>query len=178
MGKVFSYFSLAGPLHGLANQEVLRWLLEAHEKLGPDCSEKDIENYAKNILSSGKVIPGYGHAVLREVDPRYTIQVQLGEKLIPNDPLFKLVKKCFNVIPGVLKATGKVKNPWPNVDCSSGVLLHYYGIKEFDFYTVIFGVSRALGVLPTATCARAYGLPIERPGSVTLQHIKNKFDKI
>jgi len=91
-----------------------------------------------------------------------------------DDPLFKLVKKCLNVIPFVLKATGKVQNPWPNVDCSSGVILYKYGLREFDYYTVIFGVSRAFGVLPTLTCARAYGLPIERPGSVTLQHIKDK----
>jgi citrate synthase len=41
----------------------------------------------------------------------------------------------------------QVKNPWPNVDAHSGVLLQYYGIKEARFYTVLFGVSRALGVL-------------------------------
>jgi citrate synthase len=167
---------LAGPLHGLANQEVLRWLLDCNEKIGDNPTDEELEAYAKSILDSGKVIPGYGHAVLREVDPRYTIQVHFGDKYMPNDILFKLVKQCFRVIPNVLKATGKVKNPWPNVDCSSGVILHHYGIKEFDFYTVIFGVSRALGVLPTLTCARAYGLPIERPGSVTLDWIKNKFD--
>lgn len=92
--------------------------------------------------------------------------------------MFQLVKKCYKVIPNVLKATGKVQNPWPNVDCSSGVILYKYGLKEFDFYTVIFGVSRALGVLPTYTCSRAYGLPIERPGSVNLQWIKDKFSKI
>lgn len=146
-----------------------------HEKVGSNPSDQDIEKYAKDILASGKVIPGYGHAVLREVDPRYTIQVQFGDKFIPDDELFKLVKQCFKVIPGVLKATGKVANPWPNVDCSSGVILYKYGIREFDFYTCIFGVSRAIGVLPTLTCARAYGLPIERPGSVTLDWVKEKF---
>lgn len=165
---------LAGPLHGLANQEVLRWLLALREQLGDDPSESQIEEYAKNILASGKVIPGYGHAVLREVDPRYTIQVELADKIMPNDSLQKIVKKCFNVIPKVLLATGKVKNPWPNVDCSSGVLLYHLGITEFDYYTVIFGVARALGVLPTLTCQRAFGLPIERPGSVNLDWIKNK----
>jgi citrate synthase len=109
---------------------------------------------------------------LREVDPRYTIQVQIGDQYLPDFELFKLTKQCLRVIPKVLEATGKVKNPWPNVDCSSGVLLYYYGLKEFDFYTVMFGVSRAIGTLTMLTWARAYGLPIERPGSVTLDWIR------
>ena len=163
---------LAGPLHGLANQEVLRWLLDCHTILGKNPSDLDLEKYVKDILGSGKVIPGYGHAVLREVDPRYTIQIQIGDKYLPDNDLFKLVKQCFRVIPKVLGETGKVKNPWPNVDCSSGVLLYYYGLKEFDFYTVMFGVSRAIGTLSMLTWSRAYGLPIERPGSITLDWIK------
>ncbi len=164
---------LAGPLHGLANQEVLRWLLDCQSVIGKNPTDADVENYVRKTLASGKVVPGYGHAVLREVDPRYTIQVQIGDKYLPNNELFKLVKQCFRVIPKVLGETGKVKNPWPNVDCSSGVLLYYYGLKEFDFYTVMFGVSRAIGTLSMLTWSRAYGLPIERPGSITLQWIKD-----
>lgn len=166
---------LAGPLHGLANQEVLRWLLDCYEVLGKNPTDEALAKYTQDILAAGKVIPGYGHAVLREVDPRYTIQVQFGDRYLPNNNLFKLVKQCFKVIPPILQKTGKVQNPWPNVDCSSGVILYHYGIKEFDFYTVIFGVSRALGVLPTLTWARGFGLPIERPGSITLDYIKDKF---
>jgi len=164
---------LAGPLHGLANQEVLRWLLDCQAILGKNPTDADVEKYVRNTLASGKVVPGYGHAVLREVDPRYTIQVQIGDKYLPDFELFKLVKQCLRVIPKVLGETGKVKNPWPNVDCSSGVLLYYYGLKEFDFYTVMFGVSRAIGTLSMLTWSRAYGLPIERPGSITLQWIKD-----
>lgn len=164
---------LAGPLHGLANQEVLRWLLNCQAIIGRNPSDEDLEQYVKNTLSQGKVVPGYGHAVLREVDPRYSIQVKIGDKYLPNNELFKLVKQCFRVIPKILTETGKVKNPWPNVDCSSGVLLYYYGLREFDFYTVMFGVSRAIGTLSMLTWARAYGLPIERPGSITLQWIKD-----
>ena len=164
---------LAGPLHGLANQEVLRWLLDCQDKLGKNPTDEQLEKYVKDTLASGKVVPGYGHAVLREVDPRYTIQVQIGDKYLPDFELFKLTKQCLRVIPKILEATGKVKNPWPNVDCSSGVLLYYYGLKEFDFYTVMFGVSRAIGTLTMLTWARAYGLPIERPGSVTLDWIKD-----
>jgi citrate synthase len=164
---------LAGPLHGLANQEVLRWLLECQKSVGNNPTDETLTKYVKDTLASGKVIPGYGHAVLREVDPRYTIQVAIGEKFLPNNELFKLVKQCLKVIPPILEATGKVKNPWPNVDCSSGVLLYYYGLKEFDFYTVMFGVSRAIGTLSMLTWSRAFGLPIERPGSVNLEWIKN-----
>jgi citrate synthase len=163
---------LAGPLHGLANQEVLRWLLDCQSSLGLNPSDQAVEKYVRDTLASGKVVPGYGHAVLREVDPRYTIQVQIGDKFLPNNELFKLVKQCFKVIPKVLAETGKVKNPWPNVDCSSGVLLYYYGLREFDFYTVMFGVSRSIGTLSMLTWARAFGLPIERPGSVTLDWIR------
>jgi citrate synthase len=163
---------LAGPLHGLANQEVLRWLLDCQRNLGDHPTDEQLEKYVRETLSSGKVVPGYGHAVLREVDPRYSIQVKIGEKYLPNFELFKLVKQCYKVIPKILQETGKVKNPWPNVDCSSGVLLYHYGLKEFDFYTVMFGVSRAMGTLSMLTWARAYGLPIERPGSVTLDWIK------
>ncbi len=164
---------LAGPLHGLANQEVLRWLLDCQASVGLNPTDEALEKYVRDTLASGKVVPGYGHAVLREVDPRYSIQVKIGEKFLPNNELFKLVKQCFKVIPKILQEGGKVKNPWPNVDCSSGVLLYYYGLKEFDFYTVMFGVSRAIGTLSQLTWARAFGLPIERPGSVTLDWIKN-----
>ena len=163
---------LAGPLHGLANQEVLRWLLDAQQSLGKSPTDEALGKYVKDTLASGKVVPGYGHAVLREVDPRYTIQVQIGDKHLPDFELFKLVKQCLRVIPPILEATGKVKNPWPNVDCSSGVLLYYYGFKDFDFYTVLFGVSRSIGTLSMLTWARAFGLPIERPGSVTLDWIR------
>lgn len=166
---------LAGPLHGLANQEVLRWLLDCQKNIGKNPSDEQLERYVRETLASGKVVPGYGHAVLREVDPRYTIQVKIGERYLPNCELFHLVKQCYKVIPKILQETGKVKNPWPNVDCSSGVLLHYFGLREFDFYTVMFGVSRAMGTLSMLTWSRAYGLPIERPGSVTLDWIKNHF---
>lgn len=172
----YSYSSglngLAGPLHGLANQEVLRWLLDCQIAIGKNPTDQQLEEYVKNTLASGKVVPGYGHAVLREVDPRYTIQIQIGDKYLPDFELFKLVKQCLRVIPKILTEGGKVKNPWPNVDCSSGVLLYYYGLKDFDFYTVMFGVSRAMGTLSMLTWSRIYGLPIERPGSVTLDWIR------
>lgn len=142
---------LAGPLHGLANQEVLRWLKNLTAKLGPHPPKELVRKYVEDTLASGKVVPGYGHAVLRKTDPRYSCQRAFAQKYMPDYPLFKLVSDLYDVVPEVLGKTGKIKNPWPNVDAHSGVLLQYYGITEENFYTVLFGVSRALGVLSQAS---------------------------
>ena len=172
-----SYYSLsaglnglAGPLHGLANQEVLRWILEVQEyfkKEGKEVTHDTIRDFAWMTLESGKVIPGYGHAVLRKTDPRYTAQRAFALKNLPDDELFKIVGTIYEVVPDVLKEHGKAKNPWPNVDSHSGILLVHYGMTEYDYYTVLFGVSRALGVLSQLFWDRALGFPLERPKSVT-----------
>jgi citrate synthase len=167
---------LAGPLHGLANQEVIRWIMEMREKLGGGVPTKEqVSQYVWDTLNAGKVIPGYGHAVLRQTDPRYTAQREFALKHLPDDEIFQIVSLLYEVVPGILKEHGKAKNPWPNVDAHSGCLLLYYGLKEYDFYTVLFGVSRALGVLASTIWSRALGLPIERPKSVTTEWIKSQF---
>lgn len=159
---------LAGPLHGLANQEVLKWIQESMEKLGGKAPTKEeLEKFCWDTLNSGQVIPGYGHAVLRKTDPRYTAQREFALKHLPNDELFKVVSLLYDVVPPVLEKQGKAKNPWPNVDAHSGVIQWYYGVTEYDFYTVLFGVGRALGVLANITWARALGYPLERPKSLT-----------
>lgn len=168
---------LAGPLHGLANQEVLRWLLDLKAELGDNITPEKVKEFTQRTLASGKVIPGYGHAVLRHTDPRYVHQREFAIKYIKNDPLVELCKTVYDVVPPILKDLGKVKNPWPNVDAHSGVLLYHYGMTEFDYYTVVFAVSRALGCMTNLFWARAFGLPIERPGSVTLQWIKDNCGK-
>jgi citrate synthase len=162
---------LAGPLHGLANQEVLGWVLELQEKFkkeGKPVNEATIAQFAWDTLNSGQVIPGYGHAVLRKTDPRYAAQREFCLKHLPNDPLFKIVSTIYTVVPDVLTKHGKTKNPWPNVDAHSGVLLTHYGLTEHNFYTVLFGVSRAIGVLSQLFWDRALGLALERPKSLTL----------
>jgi len=170
---------LAGPLHGLANQEVLRFIMKLREKFNhKDVNNDELKKELWNLLNSGQVIPGYGHAVLRKTDPRYTSQQEFAFKHLPHDPLFKLVKQLYDVVPGVLTEHGKTQNPWPNVDAHSGVLLQYYGLKEENYYTVLFGVSRALGVLPSLIWDRVHGLPIERPKSVTTGWIEKEVAKI
>ncbi|XP_024943203.1 probable citrate synthase 2, mitochondrial isoform X2 [Cephus cinctus] len=158
---------LAGPLHGLANQEVLVWLQKLRAKVGDNPSDEKLKDFIWSTLKSGQVVPGYGHAVLRKTDPRYTCQREFALKHLPEDSLFKLVSQVYKVVPPILLETGKVKNPWPNVDAHSGVLLQYYGMKEMNYYTVLFGVSRALGVLASLVWDRALGLPIERPKSLS-----------
>jgi len=163
---------LAGPLHGLANQEVLVWLLKLQNEVGKNVTEDQLKDFIWKTLKSGQVVPGYGHAVLRKTDPRYTCQREFALKHLPNDPLFHLVSTVYKVVPPILTELGKVKNPWPNVDAHSGVLLQYYNLKEMNYYTVMFGVSRALGVLASLIWDRALGLPIERPKSYSTPALK------
>lgn len=169
--------ALAGPLHGLANQEVLRWILDLKMKLGAKEASKDnLTELCWETLKAGKVIPGFGHAVLRKTDPRYTCQREFALKHLPDDELFQLVSMLYEVVPAVLTEQGKVQNPWPNVDAHSGVLLRHYGLTEANYYTVLFGVSRAMGPLANLVWDRALGLPLERPKSVTTGWIKNHFE--
>jgi citrate synthase len=161
---------LAGPLHGLANQEVLGWIMEFQKKLkGAAPTKENVTAALWDTLNAGQVIPGFGHAVLRKTDPRYMSQREFCLKTsgLKDDPLFKLVSMIFETAPAVLAEHGKTKNPWPNVDAHSGVIQWYYGLKEWDFYTVLFGVGRSIGCMANITWDRALGYPIERPKSVT-----------
>merc|ERR1712084_130609 len=129
---------LAGPLHGLANQECLAWLLDVQKDLeGKEITEELLTSYAEKTMASGKVIPGFGHAVLRNTDPRYSLEHEFAMKNLPNDPTFKLANACLQAVPPVLKASGKAKNPYPNVDALSGTILKYYGLTQADYYTVV-----------------------------------------
>ncbi|GMT45848.1 MAG: type I citrate synthase [bacterium] len=159
---------LAGPLHGLANQEVLKWIQSVMEKMdGKLPSEEKMKEFVWDTLNSGQVIPGYGHAVLRKTDPRYMSQREFCLKHLPDDPIFAFVSRLYDVVPDILREQGKAKNPWPNVDAQSGVIQWHYGLREYDFYTVLFGVGRAMGVLANITWDRALGYAIERPKSLT-----------
>ncbi len=164
---------LAGPLHGLANQEVIKWIFEMQKTIGSDTpTGEQIKTYVEKTIADGKVVPGYGHAVLRKTDPRFTAQAEFAKKHMKDDKLVNTVWKIYETVPPILQTMGKIKNPWPNVDAHSGALLLHYGMKEYDFYTVLFGVSRALGVLAALTWDRALGFPLERPKSVTTANVK------
>jgi len=167
---------LAGPLHGLASQEVMRWILQMKEQLGGSVpSEQQIRDYVWETLESGRVVPGYGHGVLRATDPRYVAQQRFAQDRLPDDENYKIVQMLYDIVPKILTEQGKAKNPWPNVDAHTGCLFMHYGIKEYDFFTVLFGVSRAIGVMSSLIWDRALMLPLERPKSVTTDWIATKF---
>ena len=168
---------LAGPLHGLANQEVIKWIFEMQKELGTDLpSSEQIAQYVQDTLTAGKVVPGYGHAVLRKTDPRFTAQMEFGKKHMPDDKLCQTVWNIYETVPPILESLGKIKNPWPNVDAHSGALLVHYGMVEYEFYTVLFAVSRALGVMTSLCWDRALGMALERPKSVTTESVKRWLD--
>lgn len=159
---------LAGPLHGLANQEVLRWIQGVMDKMeGKIPSEEEMKQFVWDTLESGQVVPGFGHAVLRKTDPRYQAQREFSLIHLKDDALFKYVDLLYKVVPPILLEQGKAKNPWPNVDAQSGVIQWHYGLKEYEYYTVLFGVGRALGVAANIIWDRALGYPLERPKSIT-----------
>ncbi|PPS13440.1 hypothetical protein GOBAR_AA07153 [Gossypium barbadense] len=176
---------LAGPLHGLANQpkvldwkkvvisEVLLWIKSVVEECGENITKEQLKDYVWKTLNGGKVVPGFGHGVLRKTDPRYMCQREFALKHLPDDPLFKLVSQLYEVVPPILTELGKVKNPWPNVDAHSGVLLNHFGLTEARYYTVLFGVSRSIGICSQLIWDRALGLPLERPKSVTMDWLEN-----
>lgn len=166
--------ALAGPLHGSANAEVLKWIQElkdTFQKEGKQMNKENMNEFVLKTLESGKVIPGYGHAVLRKTDPRYTCQREFAQRFLPDDELFHIVEQLYQVVPPILKKTGKVQNPYPNVDNHSGILLHHYGMTEYQYYTVLFGVSRAMGALSQLFWDRALQMPIERPKSLDYQSL-------
>jgi citrate synthase len=177
---------LAGPLHGLANQECIRWILQVMDKFGGVPSEEQLREFAFDTLRSGRVIPGYGHAVLRVTDPRYTGFHEFGTEYLANDPVFQTVDRVFNVVPKVLgeysqervkQGKNPIANCWPNVDAISGSLLYHYGLTEFPYYTVLFSVSRAMGMLAQLVLNRALGTAITRPKSVSTEWIEKFVSK-
>jgi citrate synthase len=163
---------LSGPLHGLANQECLRFVLQLKEMYKGVPTKEQLSTFAWETLNSGKVIPGYGHAVLRVTDPRFTAFRQFALDHFPDDDVVKIVDLLFTTIPDILEKHGKAKNPWPNVDAGSGALLYHFGMTEFDYYTVLFGVSRSLGMLSQLVISRGLGEAIERPKSVGTDWVK------
>ncbi|MFO7768121.1 MAG: citrate (Si)-synthase [bacterium] len=167
---------LAGPLHGLANQESLKFNLAIMERFDGPPTPEQMKEYTWELLDSGQVVPGYGHAVLRVTDPRFTALHGFAKEHFPEDPLFQTVDVGFEVIPEVLQEHGKAKNPWPNVDAGSGCTVYHYGMTEMDYYTVLFSVSRAMGMLAQQVLCRAAMEPITRPKSVTTDWVQACMD--
>ena len=132
---------LYGPRHGRANQACLNFV----KKVGSSDPE-EIEKFIRNALANKQLIYGFGHAVLRAEDPRATVQYALGEEICPDDELFRTAANMREVAVRVLKENPKVANPYPNVDAVSGTLLNASGLTDSDYYTLLFGWSRIVGI--------------------------------
>jgi len=167
---------LAGPLHGLANQECLRWLLGVRDQFDHFPTKDELDALLRTQIANGVIIPGYGHAALRTTDPRFTVQMEFADKYIPDDPLIRLVKLVYETLPPILKEKN-VTNPYPNVDAINGALQYHFGLTQFEYYTVLFGVSRILGVTSHAVWARALNKPIERPKSLTTRALEEMVER-
>lgn len=168
---------LAGPLHGLAPREVHRWMAEVRRKLGGQpASKENLTALCWERLNAGRVIPGFGHSVLRGPDPRCTILREFAQQHFPDDEQFRLMLMLGEVVPEVLQEHGKVKNPFANVDGHTGVLLSHYGLTEANYYTVIFGLSRAIS-LSSLVWDRALMLPVVHPLTVSTAWLKQNFEK-
>ncbi|MCH9625854.1 MAG: Citrate synthase [Chlamydiales bacterium] len=160
--------ALAGPRHGRANQECLHFVEELVQTLGHEASEEDVEQLIRKKLANNELIYGFGHAVLRVEDPRATVQYQMAQKYYPENPLVKMAFMIRKMGTKVLKENPKIANPYPNVDAISGTLLTAAGFGFPEYYTVLFGLSRAVGISIQIVYERLLarggkGTPIVRP---------------
>lgn len=172
--------ALAGPLHGLANQEVTKYILAIYDNFDGIPSLEQMQEYIRSTLKLGRVLPGYGHAVLRGTDPRFTEILKFTKKHKIKDDLIEIVKLIYRVAPDVLKdfSKGKIASPYPNVDAITGSVLYHFGLNRFEYYTVLFGVSRVLGFCAQAIIARGLVSPIVRPRSITTKGLEEFCEKL
>lgn len=160
--------ALAGPRHGRANQECLQFVNEMLHTAGEKATEADVEKLIREKLERKELVYGFGHAVLRIEDPRATVQYAVAHKYYPEHPLVKMALMVRKMGSKVLKENPKVACPYPNVDAISGTLLTAAGFPYPDYYTVLFGLARTVGIAVQIVYERLYardgkGTPIVRP---------------
>ena len=164
---------LAGHLHGRANQESIQFILEIEHRFNGIPTEAELAEFIRDQLDSKRIIPGFGHAVLRGPDPRYQALSAFGQRLCPDCPVFAIAGLLEKVVTPELKTRGKVQNPYPNIDGISGALLHYFGMTEHAFYTVMFSVAQSLGLCAQLVIESGAAAALFRPRSVTRAQIKD-----
>lgn len=163
-----SMCALEGPRHGKANQDCLEFTKKLLEEMGENATLEDVEKSLKDKLAKKELVYGFGHAVLRVEDPRATIQYETAKKHYGSNPLIKMALLLREAGVKVLKENPKISNPYPNVDAISGALLSAAGFNLPEYYTLLFGMSRIVGVsiqiLYERNVAReGKGVPIYRP---------------
>lgn len=160
--------ALAGPRHGRANQECLEFVQKTLRDLGDNASAADVEAYIRKLLANNELVFGFGHAVLRVEDPRATVLYEVAKQKFPTHALTKLTALLRTEGPKILKENPKISSPYPNVDAISGSLLSMAGFPYPEYYTILFGLSRVVGIAIQIVYERCEardgkGLPIVRP---------------
>lgn len=160
--------ALAGPRHGKANQDCLEFVKDVYNEVGDKATGDDIENLIRSRLANKQLLFGFGHAVLRAEDARATIFYDAAKKYFPKHPLVNVALHLRERGPKVLKENPKIQNPYPNVDAMSGALLCAAGFDYPEYFTVLFGLSRAVGIARQVVYERlearsGKGTPIVRP---------------
>ena len=160
--------ALAGPLHGGANQECLEFVQGTLDAVGAQATASDVEHLIRQKLSNKQVVYGFGHAVLRVEDPRYTLFYEYAKKHFPDHPLIKIAFLLREQGTKVLKENPKISNPYPNIDAITGSVLMAAGFPFPDYYTILFGLSRCVGIAIQILYEReearsGKGTPIVRP---------------
>ncbi|NOX36946.1 MAG: citrate (Si)-synthase [Calditrichaeota bacterium] len=169
---------LAGPIHGMANQESVQFAQSIYQHFHGIPTDVQLEQYIWDYLDQGKIIPGFGHAVLRDQDPRFQVLHRFGREVGVDNALFQIIDALSRVVPPILKKIGKVKDPYPNIDAISGVLLYHFGMTEMDYYPVLFALAQIMGISAQIIVSRALMLPIFRPRSVTTEWLKQHVESI
>ena len=160
--------ALAGPRHGKANQDALQFVEELLASVGPQPRDEQLQAALQEHIAGGGLLYGFGHAVLRVEDPRATTLYGVAEELFPGSPLVQLALRLRRAGSVVLQQQSKVSNPYPNVDAISGVLLSAAGFHYPEYFTVLFGIARVVGIAIQIVDERCYarqgkGTPIVRP---------------
>jgi citrate synthase len=159
--------ALAGPIHGLASQTCIEFIDELRRKLGDAPSDTQLAAEVQARIDAGRVIPGFGHAVLRALDPRYELLHSFALRHFPDDPAVRIADGLLRVVPPLLQATGKVASPWPNVDGITGAVMQHYGLTDYRWLTVAFAACMSLGLLAQMVVSRGLGEPILHPKAIT-----------
>lgn len=160
--------ALAGPRHGKANQDSLAFIKDILDALGDEATPEQMEKFIRQKLEHNELVFGFGHAVLRVEDPRATLLYEVVKQSYPNDPLVKTATLLREVGSRVLKENSKIADPYPNVDAISGVLLAAAGFSYPEYFTVLFGMARTVGISRQIIYERneardGKGTPIVRP---------------
>jgi citrate synthase len=160
--------ALSGSRHGRANQDCLKFVQDIKNKIGNNPSFEDLKALIIDKIKKHELIYGFGHAVLKVEDPRATIFYEFAKTHFSNDSLACLALMLRDVVPEILKQNTKINDPYPNIDAISGIVLSASGFKYSEYYTILFGLARCVGIAIQIVYERCEardkkGTPIIRP---------------